>query len=89
MQMTEPAAPAEALVAELPDGQAVAEPARRALRRVQDLERAVGALRGSHAAGSHDPQHRREVVRLLCEVALFRIALADQTEHKEHNEGMT
>lgn len=64
-------------------GQGGASGAMLAVRRVRDLERAVGALRLALAAmpagEAGGPEQREKIARLLCEVALFRIALADKT----------
>jgi hypothetical protein len=61
-----------------------------ALRRVQALEQAVSRLRRDLAAmpeaAARSPEQRDRIVRLLSEVALFRIALANKTDFSEHHQ---
>ncbi|NRR34171.1 hypothetical protein HSX11_28765 [Oxalobacteraceae bacterium] len=54
-----------------------------AVQRAHDLARAVQLLRSTLAAmpapAARTPENHEEIARLLAEVALFRIALADKT----------
>lgn len=86
MQMIDSAPQTATLVAELLTAQAVPNDVALAVRRVYDFERAVNALQSSLAAmpaAARDAGQREEITRLLSEVALFRIALADKTAVKK------
>lgn len=83
MQITDPARQTDALAVEVSTGRDVSRAALQAVQRVRDLECAVRKLRkeldGMSAEAARQPARREEIVRLLSEVALFRLALADKT----------
>jgi len=62
-----------------------------AAQRVGELERAVSRLRSDLAAMppelARSPEQWAQIARLLSEVALFRIALANKTDILENNTG--
>jgi predicted alpha/beta-hydrolase family hydrolase len=82
MQSTDVAPETAMLVDELSTRQDISDAAMQAARRVRELERAVRDLRTSLSAASgaamDDTERRAHIARLLSEVTLFRIALADR-----------
>lgn len=91
MQTTDSAPQTDTLLAQLRAGPAVPQAVFQAAQRALDLEQAVLLLRNTLAAmpvpAARTPENCEEIARLLAEVALFRIALADKTACLVNKEG--
>jgi hypothetical protein len=81
MQITDSAPQTARLLDELLDGREVAPAALQAVQRMHRLEGAANLLQERLAAmpaeNARSPARREEIVRLLSQVALFRLALKD------------